>query len=210
MARGSAEALNRKAASAQAKAEAKAVVAQIQATVRDDVLNAETRSAVTQMGLGASPTKASNDADKYVPLYHAYDGRVVSIPMYMVEKRLTDRFEEDDLTVDPEFRGEQVWFHTPQEVAFVDRSFFCRLSADGTEEMKAEMKTAGLAAVCRKPAKFSTQFEADEHFRIKHRRRWEAWQRYVTGNQSTQSANSVSDVIKALAREIADLKQPAT
>lgn len=197
--KGNAEALARRVAEAQAKADAKAAVAELKTTLRDDVLTSETKGAVANMGLGSTPVKATNDADMWVPLYHAYDGRAVPVPMYMVEKRLTDRFSYDP-AIPSEFHGGQVWFHYPQPNAVGDKPYQCRISIYGTEEMKEAMKAAGLMPVCRKPATFATQFEADEHFRIKHRRRWEAWQRYLAEAKGQDSG--INQLVELLAQRL--------
>ena len=129
-------------ARAQARAEARAEMQELDATTRDDVLSPETKSAVAGLGMGASPMQATNDADKWVRLYHAFDGRSIPIPMYMVERKLMDRFETGNDCA-PEYVGTQVWFASPQPASEKEKPYHCRLSVSGNEDMKAEMLKAG-------------------------------------------------------------------
>ena len=69
------------------------------------------------------------------------------------------------------------------------------------DEIKAEMKAAGLQQTCRKKLKndgYDTQFAADEHFRVKHPRRWAAYQRFVTQNAQRQTTASMASAVQAM------------
>ena len=184
---------------------------------RDDVHNAETRAEVRSLGLGSAPVKASNDAAKFVTLYHAYEGRSVPIPRYMGPQRITERFPYGDSTVPDEFWGRQVWHMTPQVTPEPgDYPFQCRLSVNAPVDVREEMTRAGLAATCRKKMKFggfSTQFEADEHFRIKHPRRWQSYQRFIgvdTQKSAQSNMESLVSSIRDLVTAQAEPKTPAT
>ena len=193
----------------QAKAEAAAQVEELRILVRDDVLNPETSAGIRGLGgLDASPTKASNDADKMVLLYHAYDGRAVRVPMYQAEDRIGRRFERTD-EVPEEFWGQQVWRIRAPRTETEQFDFQCRLSPKASAEIKAEMTAAGLRDDCRKKLKhggFETQFEADEHFRVKHPRRWKSYRTWMTDNAARSSANQMTAAIQAL---VAGSSKPA-
>jgi len=184
---------------------------------RDDVHNAETRAEVRSLGLGSMPVKASNDASKFITLYHAYEGRSVPVPRYMGPQRITERFPYGDSTVPDEFWGKQVWHMTPQVTPESgDYQFQCRLSVNAPADVREEMTRAGLAATCRKKMKFggfSTQFEADEHFRIKHPRRWQSYQRFIgvdTQKSAQSNMESLVSSIRDLVTAQAEPKTPAT
>lgn len=189
---------------AQAEAEAENSMNDLITTIKDNVNTSEFTNAVNSMGLKADSIEGSPEALTYTKLYHAYDDRVIPVPLFMVKKRLTDRFSKNDRSIPEKFRGKQVWFVTPQKGAEKVRPFLCRLLVDGTEETKAEMLAAGLLPVCSKPARFATMFEADEHFRMKHRTRWAAWQRHL------DSTNTSASALERLAQLLGDRLTPAT
>ena len=186
----------------QAEAEALAQVEEIRVAVREDIATSDTATAVKALvpGAGISPTKSNNDADKFPTLYHAYDGRAVQMPMYQVEDRLKRRFPDSD-EVPEEYRGKQVWLIRPPKTETVVYEFQCRLSPKADPEVLAEIRAAGLQPTCRKKLKnsgFPTQFEADEHFRKKHPRRWAAYQRYLSTAASKDSADSLKAAVAAM------------
>jgi hypothetical protein len=159
----------------------------------NDVVNNETKGELNKMGFGAGAQKSTNRADEMVPLYHAYDGRTARVPFYQASQRLTVRFSSDN-DVPEEWQNEQVWYLDPPEGSEADADaerFPCRLSREQTDpEINAQMKKAGLAQTCRKRLRgggFTTMFEADEHFRVKHPRRWASYQRFL-GVDATRTA----------------------
>lgn len=194
--------LARKLEEAQAMTDAEAQFDQIKVQRRDDVLNAETKGQIRGLGgMDAGPVESSPDADQYVTLYHAYDSRAVEVPLYMVTKRLALRFPDNN-DVDPKYKNKQVWHLQPQPNTLADRPFKCRLSVDCTPEQREEMVAAGIAPMCRKPGGFWTQFDADEHFRVKHKTRWAAYQRHLTERRENRQADSMKDVIDALVNRL--------
>ena len=185
-------------ASLQAEAEAEAQLADIKAQPRVTRVDSEDLGALRDAGLGASPVKATtNGADQFVTLYHAYDGRQWSGPMYMVGNRLSLRFPNEN-DIPAKHRGKQVWLPTPPPREEQVRPFLCKLSAEQTDEVKADMREAGFRSDCPKPGGFFTVFEADEHFRKKHPRRWEAYQRHLEAQQRTQSSDRISELVRAV------------
>ena len=181
----------------QAKSEAAEQMAEIKSQVRNDVVTGETAGEIGAIGMGVSPVQATNGADVYITLYHAYDGREVSLPSYMVEQRLTLRFPRNDSAIPPEYRGKQVWLAKRVKAMDDPKPFMCRLHVDQTEEIKAEMLKAGFTPTCRKGPGFRTQFEADEHFRIKHPRRWTAYERAMTVARESRSSDQLSTLVEA-------------
>ena len=182
--------------------DAKAEADSIRAQIREDVLTPETLQAIKGAvpGVGASPTKSNNDADVFAVLFHAYDGRRLQLPLYQAENRLGQRFEYTD-EVPAEYHGKQVWHLKQSESDREPNEFQCRLSKLAPAEHLEEMKKAGLNPTCRKRTKnggFATQFEADEHFRVKHPRRWAAYQRYNSTAASKSSATSLEAAVKAM------------
>lgn len=180
----------------------------VEGTSRDDVMASEQAQEAARMGFGTAPVKATNDANRYQKLYHAFDDREVSLPRYMVGQRLTERFKQGDEEVNPEFWGKQVWLMQadPRRRPSVERTFQCRLSIRASDEFKAEMAKSGLTPTCRLAPKgggFDTQFQADEHFRVKHPRRWTSYQRWRTENVQTASADRLQETVAALLQGIA-------
>lgn len=193
----------------QNRANAAAQVEKLRVETRDDVLNAETASAIKGLGrvigtdVSTSGTRSTNDADKMVPMYHAYDGRTIRVPMYQVEDRLMRTFDRTD-EIPQEYWGKQVWVLDGEERTAEPENgeFQCRLSPKASDETKAEMKAAGLNANCRKRLKydgFATQFEADEHFRVKHPRRWRSYQTWMSQNASRSGSDQMAQAITTLA-----------
>lgn len=186
----------------QAEAEADAQVSELQAQPRVTRLEGEDLGTLRDAGLGASPVKATtNGADNFVTLYHAYDGRVWSGPMYMLggpNGRLTLRFPTNDNSIPRQHRGKQVWLTDPPPADEQYRPFLCLLSPDQPDDVKAEMRAAGFRSDCSKPNGFFTKFEADEHFRKKHPRRWEAYQRHLTRAQQTESTDRITELARAI------------
>ena len=174
---------------------------ELKVAVRDDVVTGETIAGLKAAGpFGATPTKSNNDADKFVTLYHLYDGRELRLPMYQAEDRLKRRFLPTSETPE-EYHGLQVWHIRSVGIERPVNEFQCRLSRNSPEDMLADMKKAGLVPTCRKRTKdggFATQFEADEHFRIKHPRRWQAYQRWLNQNSSKTQAESMNSAVQAL------------
>lgn len=185
----------------QAKADAARQVEELRVQTRNDVVNGETAAAIRGIdGFDVSGQRSTNDADKMVALHHAYDGRTIRIPMYQVEDRLLRRFERSD-EIPNEYWGEQVWLLSPGEDTHEDNEFQCRLSPNASDGIKAEMKAAGLNANCRKRLKyngFATQFEADEHFRVKHPRRWRSYQTFMSQNAARSSGDQLAKAIEQL------------
>ena len=186
----------------QAEAEADAQVADLRAQPRVTRVDSEDLGALRDAGLGASPVKATtNGADNFVTLYHAYDGRVWSGPMYMLggpNGRLTLRFPTNDNTIPKQYRGKQVWLPDPPPAEEQYRPFLCKLSPEQPDDVKADMRAAGFRSDCSKPNGFFTQFEADEHFRKKHPRRWEAYQRHMNAQRQTQSSDRITELVQAI------------
>ena len=192
----------------QARANAAAQVEKLRVETRDDVVNAETRADIKRLSgvigtdVSASSTRSTNDADKMVPMYHAYDGRTIRVPMYQVEDRLMRTFDRTD-EIPQEYWGKQVWVLSDEERTAEPEAgeFQCRLSPNAPDETKAEMKAAGLNSNCRKRLKyggFATQFEADEHFRVKHPRRWKSYQTWQGLNASRSSSDGMTKAIEQL------------
>lgn len=188
-------------AKAQAEADANRQLKKIQASIREDVLDGDTKQAVKRLGLESERTASTNDANKFITLYHAYDGRELPIPMYQVAKRLQEVFPRT-AEYPEEFWDEQVWLgYPPDRVDETPREAQCRLSPNADEATKAEMKAAGLAPTCRKKVRgggFATQFEADEHFRVKHPRRWKSYERFQTLNESRKQGARMDALMTAL------------
>ena len=168
----------------------------------DIVVDQGVKSGLGSLGMKGTETTATNGAEVIVTLFHAYDGREVSIPLYQVKNRIAQRFPRNTDEVPREFWGQRVWWTREQEREAPLRRFHCRLAPNQTPEMKAEMLAAGLRGDCRKDEKaggWPTQFEADEHFRMKHPRRWRSYQDYRTRAASASSADMLKDVVTALA-----------
>lgn len=193
----------------QAQAEAQDQLRSLKAAVRDDVLNSETKSGLGSIGMGANPQQATNDADIWVPLFHAYDGRAVRVPLYMLDQKnsyLAQRFPYST-DIPPEHRGKQVWFLPMNKPEYIDeeKPFMCPFSAAQPEEWKAQMAEYGFRCDCRKGydketnefTGFATAFEADYHAQRKHSRRWPAYQQALDRERSDRSNNQVAELIKA-------------
>lgn len=193
---------------AQALADANQQIAdafEAQTERRDDVLNRETRGAVRQMGLGALPGETSANAARFVTLYHAFDDRTLRVPMYMAPQRITERFPSDT-EVPEEWHRKQVWYlqdMRPEDAAY---AFQCRLSRNQADPaIVAEMSKAGLAATCRKRLRhggFGTQFEADEHFRVKHPRRWQSYQRFLGVDTAKTNGATMQELVQAVVKMV--------
>lgn len=198
----------------QDKADAVAQVETLRAALatRDDVVNSETKNALGSLGFAAEPVAVNNGANTLIPLYHAFDGRTIHIPFYQVEKALTRRFTKQD-DVAAEYVGKQVWVLSPEQVDRPETgSFQCRLSPAAPEDIKAEITAAGLTSSCRKKLKyggFRTQFEADEHFRKRHGRRWTAYQDWRQRNALAASGNQMAAAIEVLTKILEQQKTGA-
>ena len=183
----------------EATADAGNELAKIQARVRDDVLTGETKAVVQGMGLESEATEATNDANTFIPLHHAYDGRVVSVPLYMLNQLnslLSTRFPTDN-SIPSQHQGQRVWFSDPQTDAAVDKPYMCALSENNPDEVKARMKAAGMNCDCRKPARYATTFEAEYHFERKHPRRFKSHQRYLEQSRGENSNAELKELIAA-------------
>ena len=196
------EVLDAYEAQADAQVDLNELTKSIKARVAGDVvLDQAVKSGLSGLGMKGVETTTTNGADVIVTLFHAFDGREVHVPLYQVENRIKQRFPHTD-EVPRELWGKRVWWTREQEHETAERPFHCRLSPNQTPEMKAEMRAAGLAGDCRKDNKvggWPTQFEADEHFRMKHPRRWRSYQDYRTRAASASSADTLRDVVTALA-----------
>lgn len=191
--------MEQKAAQADAKSEAAALTAAIKAQYQDDVLNVETKAEVKALNLGMNPVKATNNANLMVPLYHAFDGRTVPVPMYQVAKRFTVRFTAGD-DCPAEYVGQRVWYPNPQRVSTGVRAFKCPLQVGG--ETRPDILAAGLQPSCRHKAGFFTEFDAEEHFRKRHPKRWAAHQRFITQNTTKESNDKLSQAIALMAQAL--------
>lgn len=166
----------------------------------DTVLDNATSGALRSEGFGAEKVESTNGADIIVTLYHAYDGREVRKPLYQVEHALKQRFPRNSDECPREYWNKQVW-HIRSQGSEITGTYQCKLSPRGPEETQAEMRAAGLAPNCRKVVKgggFQTEFEADEHFRRKHPRRWQAYQRYL----DRASQRRTADMMAAMAQSV--------
>lgn len=193
-------------AALQRKAEEQDIAAQIDAMpgqVRDDVMDADTVGALKDMlPVGTERVRATNGADLMVNIYHRFDGRVVEVPSYQAPRYCTTRFPREE-PVPVEYWGKVVWGLDP---AFSERdevpgTFQCRVSLKAPDDIKAEMRAAGLNLTCRKRVAsggFQTQFEADEHFRVKHPRRWAAYQRFANRDVTARGSDAMVQAVQAM------------
>lgn len=195
-----------KMADAQATAEAQAQLQDFVASgggavKQEGAVGAELSKALKGLGMGAAPEEANNGAKLMMTLYHAYDGRTIKVPVYQVAQRLTVRFP-DNADVREGFVRKQTWLLSPPESYGEAYYFQCRLGQNQTDpEILAEIRTAGLAPTCRKRLKhggFQTQYEADEHFRIKHPKRWAAYQRSLTRDTALSAKRSQDAMMGAI------------
>jgi hypothetical protein len=152
-----------------------------------DVEIAQLKSALASEGVAFTPLKATtNNADTYVTLYHAFDGRAVQrIPFYMVDtsegaSRLRQTFTADDVknaNVGPEWIGKRVWYTTPQPTMDVQGKFRCPYSAFNPDEEKEALLERGFRSDCRKQITFATRDEVNRHVEKRHPRRHTAMMR---------------------------------
>jgi hypothetical protein len=203
-------------AALQRKAEEGDIAAQIKgmrAVERDDVMDADTIGALKNLlPVGTQRVRASNGADLMVTLYHKYDGRVIEVPSYQAPRYATTRFPSEE-PVPREYWRQVVWGLEPSfsEHEDVPGVFQCRVSVKSSDANKAEMKAAGLNLTCRKSVKgggFQTQFEADEHFRVKHPRRWASYQRFVGRDVQTRGSDAMVQAVQAMQQMAAGLTAP--
>ena len=206
------EVLDAYEAKADAQVDLNEISKNIKARVAGEVVVDQTvKSGLRGLGMKGTETTVTNGADVIVTLFHAFDGREVQIPLYQVENRIIQRFPRTD-EVPREFWGKRVWWTREQEHDVAERPFHCRLAPRQSPEMKAEMRAAGLAGNCRKDEKvggWPTQFEADEHFRMKHPRRWRSYQDYRGRSASSSSAELLTQAVAALVAQSVAANPPA-
>ncbi len=201
---------------ASAEADAAQQIEALNGIRRDDVLNSETRAAVQGLGFGSAAVKSTNDADRYITLYHRYDGRERAVPKYMAARYVIQRFTSGDREIPDEHWGKQVWMLNPDSDQIVHdaspRDFVCRMSPLSQGAVKDEIIRAGLSRNCRKQVKgggYQNQFDADEHFRKKHPRRWAAYQRFLGTDTANRGTDALVNAVQAMREMAANMVKQA-
>jgi aromatic ring-cleaving dioxygenase len=171
------------------------------------------RAQIVGEGFGVTDVEAkNNNADKYVTLYHAYNGKVRSrIPFYMVDTRegtslLFRTFTADDIkndNADPKWVGQRVWHIKPQPTEDIVGKFNCPFSADADEATKAEMNERGFRCDCRKAVTFATRDEADRHVEKRHPRRYRILKEQIEKEEQRARDDSLATVLNALKEQMA-------
>lgn len=109
-------------------------------------------------------------------IYHAYDGRVVPVPSYMAAKKLAERFPNETF-VPQSFRGRRAWFLEPQSTTRERMNLLCFLHSSQEQEIKDEVKAAGVPSGGCEKANIPSAFALEQHMKLKHKQEWGAIER---------------------------------
>jgi hypothetical protein len=171
------------------------------------------RAQVVGEGFGMTDVTAkNNNADKYVTLYHAFNGMVRSrIPFYMVDTRegtslLFRVFTAQDIknaNADPKWIGKRVWYTTPQPTENIAGRYLCPFSANADDETKAAMNEQGFRCDCRKAVTFATRDEVDRHVEKRHQRRYRVLKEQELREEQRIQSDNLAVVLNALKESMA-------
>ena len=174
-------------------------------------VDAEAVALLQREGLAVSKmTSSSNDAFRMAVVYHAYDGRSIKVPVYMVDPSEGDSllkrvFTAEDKDAPPEYIGKRVWYLKEQPIIRPVGTFRCLFSFYNDDETKAKMLSEGFESNCRNKTKFPTRFEMDNHVRLRHPRRYTARTKFELEKSAEKQAASAENNTEALMVLITEL-----
>ena len=174
-------------------------------------VDAEAVSLLQREGLNVSKMSSStNDAFRMATVYHAYDGRAIKVPVYMVDPSEGDSllkrvFTSADKDAPPEYIGKRVWYLKEQPTIRPEGTVRCLFSYYNDDAEKAKMLTEGFESNCRNKTKFPTRFEMDNHMRLRHPRRYNARTKFELEKSAEKQAASAENNTEALMLLISEL-----
>lgn len=107
------------------------------------------------------------DPSLLVILYHAYDGRVVTVPRFMAAHKLAERFPAESF-IPAKWHKQRAWFLEPQAEDQNRLNLPCMFHENQSEEVKALVRAAGLTpGSCRKN-NIPSEYALERHMTLKH------------------------------------------
>lgn len=153
-------------------------------------------------------------ADINVTLYHAFDGRTWSGPLYMTTGEggamslLKYRFTPEQVRLnglDPKWTGKRVWYADPQPVQGHDGRILCRFSVKQPKEQIEFLQASGFDVFCRKDVTFNTEAQEDYHVQKRHPRWYDFMKTKKAEKNAADSANAQAASTEALVKLIETL-----
>ena len=179
---------------------------------------AESLAILKKEGLGATKLSAlDTDVFRMATIYHAYDGRAMKVPVYMVDPSEGDSllkrvFTKDDKDAPPEYLGKRVWYLQPQPNMRPIGTLRCPFSYFNDEDQKAAMLAEGFESNCRNKTKFLTKYEVENHVVKRHPKRHAARTKFdlekSAEKQATTAANT-NEALMVLVKELLAKQEPA-
>lgn len=177
---------------------------------------AEAVAILKKEGLGTTKlTSTEPDVFRMATIYHAYDGRSIKVPVYMVDPSEGDSllkrvFTKDDKDAPPEYIGKRVWYLQEQPNLRPIGTNLCPFSYYNTPEAKAALLEEGFESNCRNKTKFLTKYEVENHVLKRHPKRHAARAKFdLEKNADKQAATTAStnEALMVLIRELASKQE---
>lgn len=178
---------------------------------------AETLAVLKREGLGTTKlTSLETDVFRMATIYHAYDGRSIKVPVYMVDPSEGDSllkrvFTKDDKDAPPEYVGKRVWYLQEQPNLRPVGTILCPFSYFNDAPAKAKMLVDGFESNCRNKTKFLTRYEVENHVLKRHPKRHAARAKFdIEKNAEAQAitAANTNEALMVLIKELAAKQAP--
>ena len=166
--------------------------------------DAEALALLKSEGLTATKlTSTEPDVFRMATIYHAYDGRSIKVPVYMVDPSEGDSllkrvFTKDDKDAPPEYVGKRVWYLQPQPNMRPIGTMLCPFSYFNDAETKAELLVEGFESNCRNKTKFLTRYEVENHVLKRHPKRHAARAKFDIEKNAEKVAATAANTNEAL------------
>ena len=138
--------------------------------------------------------RVTSDAEDYVTVYDNWRGNASTIPLYMLSKKLRQRYPNES-TFPRTLWGKPV-FSLTRTVKEQVGTYTCWFNSESP--MKEEMNELGYVGIECAKSNIPTAIEAENHMQHKHSREWNAIERHRTTKRADSQSNAMMELLKAL------------
>lgn len=180
-------------------AQAQAVLEMLQSQFKSGGINFDTGRILEQ--ISESPDiqqTATSNAEDYAIIYNTSTGLSSSVPLYMLPRYLTRRWQRrhvQDDGIDPSLVGKAIW-SMKQTVEPKKNTVLCMLHPDSPHRALAE--AAGVDVICRK-ANLPSDFELRQrHMPRRHKDAWAAIEKHLELQRAGEQNDTINKLLEML------------
>lgn len=139
-------------------------------------------------------SRAASSADDYVTIYDNWKGLASTIPVYMLAKKLRQRYPREN-TIPANLWGRPVFSLTPNVTPVVGHNL-CWFHTESP--MRDEMDTIGYQGVFCTKSNIPTPIGVEDHMQHKHGREWANIQRHRDRSRNDGQNKALLELLNAL------------